>query len=31
MPSSNKKEFTLTADYAKNKFDNAKLTVLKVA
>jgi ATP-dependent Clp protease ATP-binding subunit ClpX len=31
LPSSNKKEFTLTAEYAKAKFDNSKISMLKVA
>jgi ATP-dependent Clp protease ATP-binding subunit ClpX len=31
LPSSNKKEFTLTAQYAKAKFDNSKISMLKVA
>ena len=31
MPSSNEKEFKLTAEYAKQKFDYAKLKMLKVA
>jgi ATP-dependent Clp protease ATP-binding subunit ClpX len=31
LPSSNKKEFILTAEYAKAKFDNSKISMLKVA
>ena len=31
MPSSNEKEFKLTAEYAKQKFDYAKIKMLKVA
>lgn len=31
MPSSNEKEFKLTAEYAKQKFDYAKMKMLKVA
>jgi ATP-dependent Clp protease ATP-binding subunit ClpX len=31
LPSSNKKEFKLTIDYAKQKFDYAKIKMLKVA
>ena len=31
LPSSNKKEFKLTAEYAKAKFDNSKMSMLKVA
>ncbi|MFN5476307.1 MAG: ATP-dependent Clp protease ATP-binding subunit ClpX [Sphingobacteriales bacterium] len=31
LPSSNKKTFTLTLDYAQHKFDKSKMSVLKVA
>ncbi|MFN5376707.1 MAG: ATP-dependent Clp protease ATP-binding subunit ClpX, partial [Chitinophagaceae bacterium] len=31
LPSSNKKEFKLTAEYAKQKFDQSKMNMLKVA
>jgi len=31
LPSSDVKEFTLTADYARNKFDHTKMGILKVA
>ncbi len=31
LPSSDAKEFTLTADYARNKFDHTKMGILKVA
>jgi ATP-dependent Clp protease ATP-binding subunit ClpX len=31
LPSSNKKEFKLTAEYAKAKFDNSIMSMLKVA
>ena len=31
MPSSNEKEFKLTIEYAKQKFDHAKMSMLKVA
>jgi ATP-dependent Clp protease ATP-binding subunit ClpX len=31
LPSSQSKEFTLTLDYAKDKFDHAKMALLKVA
>ena len=31
MPSSGQKEFNLTLDYAKNKFDHSKMSILKVA
>jgi ATP-dependent Clp protease ATP-binding subunit ClpX len=31
MPSSGQKEFSLTLDYAKNKFDHSKMSILKVA
>jgi ATP-dependent Clp protease ATP-binding subunit ClpX len=31
LPSTNKKEFTLTAEYAKAKFENSKMSMLKVA
>jgi ATP-dependent Clp protease ATP-binding subunit ClpX len=31
LPSSNKKEFKLTAEYAKQKFDQSKMNALKVA
>jgi ATP-dependent Clp protease ATP-binding subunit ClpX len=31
LPSSNEKEFKLTIDYAKQKFDYAKIKMLKVA
>lgn len=31
MPSSEQKEFNLTLDYAKNKFDHSKMSILKVA
>ena len=31
LPSSNKKEFKLTAEYAKQKFDQSKMNLLKVA
>ncbi len=31
LPSSNIKEFTLTLDYAQNKFNKAKMNILKVA
>jgi ATP-dependent Clp protease ATP-binding subunit ClpX len=31
MPSSNEKEFKLTIEYAKKKFDHAKMSMLKVA
>jgi ATP-dependent Clp protease ATP-binding subunit ClpX len=31
MPSSGEKEFNLTLDYAMNKFDHSKMSILKVA
>jgi ATP-dependent Clp protease ATP-binding subunit ClpX len=31
LPSSKEKEFTLTLEYAKQKFDHAKMSMLKVA
>jgi ATP-dependent Clp protease ATP-binding subunit ClpX len=31
MPSSNEKHFKLTMEYAKNKFDHARMNLLKVA
>jgi ATP-dependent Clp protease ATP-binding subunit ClpX len=31
MPSSGQKEFNLTLDYARNKFDHSKMSILKVA
>jgi len=31
LPSSKEKNFTLTIDYAKKKFDHAKMSMLKVA
>jgi ATP-dependent Clp protease ATP-binding subunit ClpX len=31
MPSSNEKHFKLTLEYAKNKFDHARMNLLKVA
>lgn len=31
LPSSDKKEFTLTAEYARNKFDHTKMGILRVA